>query len=614
MTDRRARKAGTRAAPARLLLLAAVMVSLLTLAVVVFIVENAPMNDRGASAVVHGLMVALPATVALTALARNADDRFARALLVIALLWSATALAEASDPTAYSVGRVVAWLVEPSIVFLLLAFPSGRLATPAARRLTVGAALLILLLYVPTALVVDGYPVPTPWSATCDTDCPANALQVTSSQPAIVDGLIRPLREVLATLLLLAVTVVLVRRARSAGPLLRVALVPVVILAGYKAVALAGYDLARALDPGSPGLAIAGWLYLLILPFLGLAFAAGLVARQASASRAIQRLALRVGPEATPLELRRGLSQALDDPTLRVLFLRSAEGAPWTDETGAPAPPPEACPGRSATVVRTGSGRAAALVVDEALGQDPAILRAAATYALVLLENGRLVDRLRASLLDLASSRSRTIAIADETRRRIERDLHDGAQQRLIGLRIRLSIESEALERIDPRAAEVVAGLGADVEHALDELRALAHGVYPSVLTDRGLPDALRAVARQAALSTTVDADGVGRYPTEVETTVYFACLEALQNAEKHARGASEVTIELCEGDDGELQFRVADDGAGFEVATASASAGSGLEHLRDRLGSIGGSLVVISAPDQGTTIRGTVPAPLAVR
>jgi signal transduction histidine kinase len=291
--------------------------------------------------------------------------------------------------------------------------------------------------------------------------------------------------------------------------------------------------------------------------------------------------------------------------------LGSEGDARETKERGAPAPPPEASPGRSAVVVRTGSGRAAALVVDETLGQDPAILRAAATYALVLLENGRLVERLRASLLDLAGSRSRAIAIADETRRRIERDLHDGAQQRLIGLRIRLSIESEALERVDPRAAEVIAGLGADVEHALDELRALAHGVYPSVLTDRGLPDALRAVARQAALPTTVDADGVGRYPTEVETTVYFACLEALQNAEKHARGASEVTIDLREGDDGELEFRVADDGAGFDAG--GAPAGSGLVHLRDRLGAIGGSLVVLSAPDQGTTIRGTVPAPLAV-
>ena len=163
--------------------------------------SDAPANDRGAAAVVHALMVALPAAVALAALARNAHDRFARALLVIALLWSATALAEASDATLYSLGRVAAWLVEPTIVFLLLAFPSGRLATPAARRLVVAATLLILVLFVPTALVVDAYPVPTPWSATCDTDCPANALQVTSSQPAIVDGLIRPVREVLAALL-----------------------------------------------------------------------------------------------------------------------------------------------------------------------------------------------------------------------------------------------------------------------------------------------------------------------------------------------------------------------------------------------------------------------------
>ena len=131
------------------------------------------------------------------------------------------------------------------------------------------------------------------------------------------------------------------------------------------------------------------------------------------------------------------------------------------------------------------------------------------------------------------------------------------------------------------------------------------------MLTDRGLPDALRAVARQAALRTSVDAHGVGRYPTEVETTVYFACLEALQNAEKHAIGASRVTIDLREGAEGELLFEVADDGPGF--APDGALRGSGLEHLRDRLGSIGGYVVVSSAPGQGTAIRGIVPAPLAV-
>jgi signal transduction histidine kinase len=612
MNGRGPRRGRTRAAspPAEVLVVLTAAAAALSVAVVVFVLRSAPPHDRDAAAIVHGLQVAVPAAVALAALARSPTDRFARALLGVGVLGATTALTESTDPTLYSLGRSAVWLVEPSLVFLLLAFPSGRLTGVGARRTLVGAVLVVGLLWVPTVPLVQSYPVPSPWAVTCGLHCPANALAVTSSEPGIVDVL-RPVREALSWLVMVATAVLLVRRRRTAGPLLRIALLPVVAIAFYRAAALGGYFGVRAVDGGAQALGVVGWLYLLSLPLLALAFAAGLVLRDARASTAIQRLALRVGPEATPLELRRGLSRALDDPALRVLILRSAEDGPWTDEMGAPAASPEMASAGTSAIVRTNSGQAVALVVDEALGHDPAILRAAATYALVLLENGRLIDRLRASMSDLARSRSRAIAIADETRRRIERDLHDGAQQRLIALRIRLSAEGEALEEVDPRAAEALALLGADVEDALDELRALAHGVYPSVLSDRGLPDALRAVARQTALSTTVDADGVGRYPTEVETTVYFAVLESIQNAEKHARGATQVRIELRAGDDGELLFGIADDGAGFDAS--GPSAGSGLAHLRDRLGAIGGSLIVVSAPDAGTTIRGTVPTPLAV-
>src|SRR4051794_32104491 len=494
MNGRGSRRAGTRAAPppAVILPVLAAAAAAVTVAVALFVLHSAPPHARGAAALVHALQVAVPAAVALAALARSPTDRFARALLAVGLLCSTTALAESADPTLYSLGRNAVWLVEPALVFLFLAFPSGRLTGVAARRTLIASVLVVGLLWVPTIPIAASYPVPSAWAVTCGLHCPANALAVTSAEPGVVD-LLRPVREVLSALVMLVTAVLLVRRRRIAGPLLRIALLPVVALAVYRAAALGAYFVVRAVDRGAPALDAAGWVYLLSLPLVALAFGAGLVLRDARASPAIQRLALGFGPEATASELRRGLSQALDDPSLRLLSLRSAAGAQWVDETGAAATPPDVASGRTAVVVRTAEGQAAALVVDEALGQDPAILRAAATYALVLLENGRLVGRLRTSLGDLAQSRSRAIAIADETRRRIERDLHDGAQQRLIGLRIRLSIESEALERVDPRAAEVIAGLGADVEHALDELRALAHGVYPSVLTDRGLPDALRA-------------------------------------------------------------------------------------------------------------------------
>jgi signal transduction histidine kinase len=256
------------------------------------------------------------------------------------------------------------------------------------------------------------------------------------------------------------------------------------------------------------------------------------------------------------------------------------------------------------TEVRSEDRRIAALVQDGPPQQDLLVLQAAAAYALVVLENGRLIETLSGSLGQLTRSRARVVAIADETRRGIERDLHDGAQQRLIALRIKLSIEAERLESMDPARAQAIAALGDEAETAIDELRALAHGIYPALLTERGLPDALRAVARAATLSTSVDTDGVGRYPADVESTVYFACVEALQNAEKHAAGATHVAISLSAY--GPLAFEVRDDGAGFDPAATPED--GALQALRDRVHTIGGQLAISSQPGHGTLVAGSVP------
>src|SRR5262249_26602921 len=160
-------------------------------------------------------------------------------------------------------------------------------------------------------------------------------------------------------------------------------------------------------------------------------------------------------------------------------------------------------------------------------------------------ENDRLVTQLRSSLKDLSESRARIASAAIEERRRIERDLHDGAQQHLVALRIKLELLAERLEEVAPQDAAQLRLVEDEGETTLDQVRGFARGVYPALLSDRGLKEALRAAARSAPIPTTVDAPGLRRYPPEIEGAVYFACMEALQNATKHARGATWVRIAL---------------------------------------------------------------------
>jgi signal transduction histidine kinase len=218
--------------------------------------------------------------------------------------------------------------------------------------------------------------------------------------------------------------------------------------------------------------------------------------------------------------------------------------------------------------------------------------------------NVELDAALRQSLEEVRESRARIVAASDESRRRVERDLHDGAQQHLVLLQLKLGLVSQAVNG-DAEAAAIVDEARADLVRALGELRELAHGIYPAVLENDGLADALAEAAQRAAVPTQVKCDGAGRYPSELEAAVYFCCLEALQNAAKHA-GEGAAAIVMLRESGGGLVFEVADDGHGFEAAGTEGSAG--LQNMADRIGALGGSLRIDAAPGQGTTVTGTVP------
>jgi signal transduction histidine kinase len=228
------------------------------------------------------------------------------------------------------------------------------------------------------------------------------------------------------------------------------------------------------------------------------------------------------------------------------------------------------------------------------------------------LHNVRLDSALQASLEELQrrneeliASRARIVATADESRRRIERNLHDGAQQHLVALAVKVGLIKTLMAADPATATGMLDELRDDVQATLTELRELAHGIYPPLLRDRGLAEALQTAANRSTLPTRVEAADVGRYDVDVEAAVYFCCLEAMQNAGKHAGEGSSLRVAVGNGD-GSLWFEVADDGAGFDAAAAGN--GHGFVNMRDRLGAYGGELTVQSNPGSGTTIRGTLP------
>ena len=230
------------------------------------------------------------------------------------------------------------------------------------------------------------------------------------------------------------------------------------------------------------------------------------------------------------------------------------------------------------------------------------LLEDLASQAGLVFREARLTAELEATVVELRASRRRLVEAQDAERRRLERNLHDGAQQQLVALSVHLGLLERLADEPD-RVRDSARSLQEAVREAIDDLRDLARGIYPPLLADQGLAAALEAQARRAAVPTTVDSDGVGRYPQEIEAAVYFCSLEALQNVAKYAH-ANAASIRLAQSD-GSLVFEISDDGTGFDPATTGF--GTGLRGMADRIDAIGGRLEVVSQPGRGTVVRGTI-------
>ena len=556
-------------------------------------------SHRAVRGVADALVIFVPIAVGLYAMRRDRTDRFPRLLVIAGLAFAPGMLALSSESVTYSIGRVWAWGAVAWLVYLLLAFPLGRLTTRADRLVVASTVFLVTTLYMPSALFAD-FPDPSPWSG-CVTDCPANAFMVTPSAPG-VGATLTHIRDALTVVVYIAAAAIIARRWAHSSGIARRVHGPVLVLALAHFVASGTFVAARGASPGADATNAAAVITLLSMPALMIGFLVSLMRWRLIALNTVRQL----GPEIHGAEgarhIRDLIADAIRDPTLEIGYWQGDDGG-WIDEDGRPFALPPKGTRRVRTEVSSEGRPVAVLLHDNAYLAEPAIQQIVRGMGLMALENRRLEANARATVRELSESRARIVAAIDNERMRIERDLHDGAQQRLIALKIVAERGAEAVKDESDNAAELFQRIGADAGAALDEVRSLARGMYPPLLVDYGLVEALNDAVRRSPVPAEVRAHNVGRYPQEVEAAVYFCCLEALQNAEKHAGGCS-VTISLA--GNGGIRFEVRDDGCGFD--SSGDFEGAGLRNMRDRIRAVDGTLRIDSVPGSGTCTAGSIP------
>jgi signal transduction histidine kinase len=328
------------------------------------------------------------------------------------------------------------------------------------------------------------------------------------------------------------------------------------------------------------------------------AFLAGLLRARVVGASAVNELVARLG--AGELELRDALADALRDPSLALAYWLP-ERDEWVDARGDVVTLPDD-PSRC-TPVERGDHPIAMLIHDPSLADEPELVHAVGGAAALALENERLTAELRATVSELRASRARIVESADAARRKIERDLHDGAQQRLVALALELRMARGRVDQDGEAAKELLDGALRNLEEATRELRELARGIHPAVLSDRGLGSAVEALAQRMPLPIEITSVPDQRLPEPVEAAAYFVVAEAITNVARYAQATHAAVDVRC--DDGTLVVEVTDDGIGG----ADPSWGSGLRGLSDRIAALDGRLEVSSPAGAGTTVRASIPA-----
>jgi signal transduction histidine kinase len=535
---------------------------------------------------------------------RRPNNRLGLLLIILGLFGVVYIGSSVKAPLPFGIGVYA----EIPVVFLteaaILAFPSGRLDGLAERGILAFWALTFVVGR--TAIWLTS-PHSAPWFSisACRSSCPANYGAIWSPPrwaPQLVYG-----ARAAVIVAALATAGLLVRKFFSGTPPRRralaigapIALLYLLLQATYQGLQL--FTPADASAAAEPVKGVIDWAFAGARSAVWYGFLLALIAAELFAGRTLRRLVGDSLGRPSFRELEGMVRGPLGDPGLRLGQWRG-DSHDWADPDGEVLAPQR--PDQRLTEFERCGRPAVAVVHDEQLSEDPELLQAVGAVALLALEIAELDSAWKESLGELADSRARLVSAGTRERRKLERDLHDGAQQRLVAASIDLSLAAE-LADANPDLHDRVSAATAEVEGALAELREVAHGIYPAALARWGLARALELVAgRYQGKVMVIEADP-GRFAPELEAAVYYCCLEAVQNASKHAGRDAHVSIRLYTDAD-QVRLEVHDNGPGFD--TAEAHDGIGLQNMRDRLGAVLGHVEISSQPGHGTLVAATAP------
>jgi signal transduction histidine kinase len=521
------------------------------------------------------------------------DNWLGPVMIVTGFAWFAGLMSEATDGVVYTVGVAVQYLFVAGFVYIILTFPSGRLRARIDRWIML-VAVVALGLQVAAMLFGSGS------GLRCGGNCGHNLIQLFHAN-GLALALLSIERIAAVALTLTAVGLVVFRWLRASRPERRE--VTWVVLAGTATlVALLSTVVDDLLgNPLSSGPATVWFFTLVLVP---IAIVATFV-RRTLARGSVAGLVVQLGGPTEPADLRAALSTALGDPSLELAYWFPAEGRYVTGD-GRPVEVPGADSARRSTFVQRDGTPIAMLLHDPALEHNSALVQSVCAAAGLALENERLGAELRARLVELNASRGRLVEATDAERRRIERNLHDGTQQRLVSIAMSLGLLESKLRPDQSDAAPIVHEARTALTLALEELRELTQGIHPTLLVERGLPVALEELCRRAGLPAHLRIDLDTRLPDQVETAAYYFASEAVSNAVKHSHG-SEIRVDVSY-DGRMLTVDIVDDGIGGAAVGGRAGAGSGLRGLGDRVEALGGQFTVSSPPGRGTRLVARIP------
>jgi signal transduction histidine kinase len=518
----------------------------------------------------------------LFAWSRRPDNRVGKLMVATGFAWAAVGFSQANSALLFSIGNAIGPLYLVLVTWLVLAFPDGRTGSRLAHRLLIAGFIDVLVIY-ELGVLLD--------NDTSDKgDVPDNLFAVVHA-PGVAN-VFDTASAAIGAITIATVVGIVVRERRHASPVVRHAGAPVLWtgLVCLSAVAI-------SLGIGSSGVSdiahgVAGSVALLAFFMLPFAYLVGLLRSRYARAGTVSGL---LGALSSRAALRDTLAEALGDPSLRLVYWTGR----WVDREGRPVE----LPARGVTRVERDGECIGAIVHDPALDDEPELVEAVAAAAALALENERLEAELRARVAELQESRSKLIEVSMAERRSLERDLHDGAQQRLVALSVQVGLAKRKLHDDPDGAEQLLERAGDELRLALEELRELARGIHPAILTDRGLSPALQAlIDRAAPLDVELAEAPVERLPAPIEAAAYFVVAESLTNIAKYA-SAKHASVSV-QRSNGHAVVEVRDDGVGG----ADPEAGTGLRGLADRLTIIDGRLEVVSPPGQGTLIRAEIP------